>query len=330
MRGLGSKVNRSKYFNYIESKLSELSYRITNRGKLNILDLHIYAETFFADLLNMLYSLNLENMNFSVHNNEAIDLIDTKNKIVIQVSATCTKQKIEKSLDKLTLDEYQGYRFKFISIAKDAENLRKGTFSNPNNILFNPKEDIIDINSILNCLLSKSTDMQEEIYKFMKKEFDDAVDIVKAESNLATLVNILAAENLVESIESPGINPFQIEEKITFNDLESVKDDIDDYKIYSQKLDEIYSTFDKEGVNKSFSVLQFIRKQYKRLGALELTSRDIFYAIIDAVIDVVRNSSNYIEIPYEELEVCVHILVVDAFMRCKIFKKPERDNYVIA
>lgn len=95
MRGLGSKVNRSKYFNYIEEKLNILSYRITSRGKLNILDLHTYAETFFANLLNMLYSLNLKNMNFSVHNNEAIDLIDKKTRLLFKFLQHAQNKKLK-------------------------------------------------------------------------------------------------------------------------------------------------------------------------------------------------------------------------------------------
>ena len=322
-------MNRSNYFDYIEEKLNVLSYRITERGKLNILNLNIHSETFFADLLNHLYGFNLQNMNISVQNVEAIDLIDKNSKIVAQVSSTCTKQKVENSLSKEIFKEYQGYHFKFVSIAKDAANLRKETFDNPNKVLFNPTEDVIDIGSLLNILLSKSTDIQKEIYDFIKKELGEDIDVVKIESNLATLINILSAENLADPIESPEINVFQIENKITFNDLESVRDDIDDYKIYYHKVDEIYSTFDKEGVNKSFSVLQIIRKQYKTLINSEANSSTVFYSIIDAVIDIVISSKNYIEIPYEELELCVHILVVDAFIRCKIFKNPEGYSHVI-
>lgn len=82
-------MNRSNYFNYIEEKLNVLSYRITQRGKLNILDLNIHSETFFADFLNNLYDLNLQNLNISVQNVEAIDLIDKENKIIAQLSAWC-------------------------------------------------------------------------------------------------------------------------------------------------------------------------------------------------------------------------------------------------
>ena len=59
------------------------------------------------------------------------------------------------------------------------------------------------------------------------------------------------------------------------------------------------------------------------------TSHDLFFSIIDAIIGIIMNSKNYKEIPYEELEMCVHILAVDAFIRCKIFKNPEGYNHVV-
>ena len=313
-------MNRSNYFNYIEDKLDTLSCRISRRGKLNILDLNIYSETFFADLLNILFGYELQNMNAFIQNIEAIDLVDKKNQIISQVSATCTKQKVESSLSKKIFIDYPGYRFKFVSIAKDAASLKKESFQNPNGALFEPVEDIIDIGAILNIILNKHTDDQKKIYEFIKKELGNEIDIVKVDSNLATLINILAAENLAEGIESPEINTFQIENKISFNDLEKARDDIDDYKIYYHKLDEKYSAFDKEGFNKSLSVLQIIRKQYKKLIDEEDSSYNVFYSIIDKLIDIITSSKNYVDIPYEELEMCVHILVVDAFIRCKIFR----------
>jgi hypothetical protein len=51
--------------------------------------------------------------------------------------------------------------------------------------------------------------------------------------------------------------------------------------------------------------------------------------VANNVIDIILKSKNYREIPYEELEMCVDILIVDAFVRCKIFKNPEGYNHVI-
>lgn len=147
-------MNRSNYFDYIEEKLNILACRIEKRGKLNLLDLNIFSETFFADMLNILFGFQLKNLNIEKQNIEGIDLIDEKNKIIAQVSSTCTKQKIESSLAKDILEKYKGYRFKFISISKDAKKLRQNTFYNPHNVLFEPMNDIIDIRFIQNKILS--------------------------------------------------------------------------------------------------------------------------------------------------------------------------------
>ena len=112
---------RSLYFNYIEERINFLSYRIERRGKINLLDLNIYSETFFADMINMLLGYELENANVIKQNVEGIDLIDHVNKVVAQVSATNTKQKIENSLKKEIIKKYKGYRFIFIPIVGEAE-----------------------------------------------------------------------------------------------------------------------------------------------------------------------------------------------------------------
>lgn len=326
----GILMNRTNYFNYIEEKLHVLAYRIAARGKFNLLDLNIYSETFFADLLNMLFDYGLVNLNIIKQNVEGIDLVDTKNKIIAQVSSTCTKQKIENSLKKKVFLDYPGYRFKFISIARDAEKLRELSFANPYHALFSPKDDIVDVEMILNVVLNMSIEKQKEFHEFIKNELGNEIDVVKVDTNLAAIINILANENLAKSIESPEINTFEINTKIEFNNLVSVQDTIDDYKIYYHKLDEKYTEFDKQGSNKSLSVFQVIKKQYTILLPESKSSHDLFFGIVDSVVSIIMNSINYKEIPYEELEMCVHIIVVDAFVRCKIFKNPEGYDHVIA
>lgn len=322
-------MNRTYYYNYIEEKLGTLAYRINSRGKLNTLELNIHSETFFADLCNIIFDYKLINMNTIKQNVEGIDLIDNDNKIIVQVSATCTKQKIEDSLEKSIYSTYVGYKYKFISISRDAEKLRDITFNNPHNMLFDPKEDIIDNAMILRNIISQSIDKQNAIFEFIKKELGSDIDIIKVDSNLAEIINILSDENLTVDIDSPEINAFAIQNKIEFNNLKNVQGTIDDYKIFYHKLDEKYSEFDKEGSNRSFSIFQAIRKQYFMLEKQSATPEELFYGIINNIINIIEKSHNYILIPFEELEVCVNILVVDTFIRCKIFKNPEGYSHVI-
>lgn len=95
-------------------------------------------------------------------------------------------------------------------------------------------------------------------------------------------------------------------------------------------MNEIYMEFDKQGMNKSTSILSTIRSRYNRLAGGNLKPQELFFTIVDDIIELIKSSTNYTEIPYEELEMCVLILVVDAFIRCKIFKNPEGYDYVIA
>ena len=321
-------INRGEYFNYIERKLGELSYRISIRNKINLQDLNIYSETFFADMVSLLLKIQLKNMNTIKPNIEGIDLIDETNKIFAQVSATCTKEKIEASLSKDILIKYPNFRFKFIAITGDARKLRKAIFSNPHDIIFTPATDIIDIPSLLSLINAMDIDNLRSFYDLIVKELGSEYDPVKFDSNLTTIINILATEDLTRSKEHININPYEIERKIEFNDLGSIRLTIDEHKIYYGKLEEKYKEFDKQGLNKSLSVFSLITQQYIKLSNSDFAPHEIFFSLIDSIIEIITNSKNYIEIPIEELQLCVTIIIVDAFIRCKIFKNPEDYNYV--
>lgn len=322
-------MNRPDYFNVIEERLNLLALRITSRGKLNILDFHGHSENFYQFLLHEVYEWDVKNENDVKQNIEAIDLIDHTNKLVFQVSATASKQKIESSLSKGSIQSYKGYTFKFVSIAHDTDELRKKTFKNPHGINFNPITDIIDKNTILSKIRGLSIKDQERIYKFIKTELVIEIDPLKLESNLATVINILSKEdwNMKETLGE--VNSFEIDRKISHNRINSAKIIIDDYSLHYCRVDKIYAEFDSQGSNKSNSVLSTIRQEYAKLKN-NFSNDELFFAIISKVQDKVLNSSNYTSIPFDELEFCINILIVDAFIRCKIFENPKNYNYAIA
>lgn len=321
-------MNRTVYFNYIADKLGYLAYSINLKGKLNILDLHNHSENFYAYFLNALYDWNLMNFNSFKQNVEAIDLIDHTNKCIIQVSATNTKGKVESSLNKAFINTYSSYKFKFVLISGDGARLRNDTFLNPYSISFIPETDIIDNKSIMAFILSSNIDKQKEIYKLIQKELGSEVDIVKLDSNLAVIINILSKEDLNLNTNIT-INKFDIERKITHNDIDSTKSIINEFAKYHPRLDKKYSEFDSLGINKSLSVLQSISSSYIE-SCVKFKGKDsdcIFLQVIENIKDKVLGSANYVKIPKDELELCIKIIVVDAFIRCKIFKNPQDYNY---
>lgn len=321
-------MNRSIYYNYIEEKLVALATRIELRSKKNILDLNLHSENFYLNLFNKLYGWQLQNMNETKQNAEAIDLIDNSNKIVIQVSSTATKQKIDSALTK-DLSAYTSYSFKFISISKPADGLRSKTFDNQHHLGFIPNTDLYDIQSILNDVGALEIEQQKYIYDFIKSELGSDIDLTKIDSNLAAIMKVLAQEDWNGKSEKYKVDPFEIDRKIMFNNLEISKAIIDDFMIHHGRVEKIYLEFNKLGVNKSTSVLSSIRKEYL-IYSKNLNDDVLFFKVIEQVILKILHSSNYTPIPIEELELCVNILVVDAFIRCKIFKNPEGYIYAVA
>jgi hypothetical protein len=313
-------MNRPKYFDFIESTLSLLATRIEMRGGLNILDLHLHSENFYLHFFNLLFGWELQNLNAVRSNAAGIDLVDTTNKIIVQVSATATKQKIESALAK-DLSAFKEYSFKFISISKDAKGLRTIKYSNPHKLIFLPAEDIYDVPSLLKLIAPMPIDRQNKIYKFLKKELKSEPDPEIVESNLAAIIDILSKEDWRSGKSHLEALPYDIEAKISHNQLDTARDLIEDYKIHYHRIDKIYSEYDRQGANKSLSILNGIRTEYVSLSSVSSPDQ-CFYMIINRVIQRILKSTNYTPIREEELELCVGILVVDAFIRCKIFKNP--------
>ncbi len=321
-------MNRSIYFNYIEEKMNFLAFRIRQRGKINLLDLNIYSETFFADLLNQLFGYQLKNINAFKQNTEAIDLVDDENKVIVQVTSTCTKAKVEKSLSKEILKDYSSYRFIFVIISEDAGNLRKQAYHNPHQVLFSAENDIWDIKSILDHILNMEIEKMKELYIFIRKELGEELVPEKTDSNLSLILKILSEENLADELDVPQINSFEINKKIEYNELSGIKELIDEYKVYYGRLNELYTEFDKQGANRSLSVLNTVRQYYFKLSIQRKNPEEIFFSIVGQLIGFVKGSRNCPDICYEELEMCIYIVVIDAFIKCKIFKNPEGYSYV--
>ena len=321
-------MNRADFYNYIEERLSVLAFRIEKRGKLNILDFHIHSENFYRDFFNLIYGWHLENANAEKQNTEAIDLIDKRNRFVIQVSATNNKTKIQDSLNKIPLERYKGFCFKFISIAKGASDLRNKIYKIPKGIVFDPANDIYDVDSILGHIQSFHIDVQKNVYDFIIKELGAETPTIQMESDLTKVIRLLAEENLSITNQITIQQEFEINQKIDFNNLSNARAMIGEYKIYQNTVDRIYNTFDKMGQNKSLFVLNHIHKIYTQ-NKDSYSGDSLFNIIVDTIKTNIK-SQQKIELSEEAIEMCTDILVVDAFIRCKIFENPNSQNHATA
>ena len=115
---------------------------------------------------------------------------------------------------------------------------------------------------------------------------------------------------------------YKIHEKEDFNRLNRWKTDIQMYAPYRGQMNEIYQGFEDLGQNRRESVYQWLTREYRRLHD-ELDADELFDALKDYVTEKVnKDITLFDDIAYEEMEMSVCIVLVDAFIECRIFEKP--------
>lgn len=312
-------LQKETYICDILDRLSGLAYNVELRGLLNLLDLHVISEDFFVGLLNLVYGWNLRNANSLLQNAPGIDLVDDSNHILVQVTGSCTKKKIDHSLEEIS-EKYFGYHFYLVPIVLDARKQRIYGYTPPHRVLFNPKTDILDIHFIADRIKGM-TDIEKvtTIAMYVRNNIrHDTPSSVQLTSGLNDIICLLAKDSLNEGDFDTA--DFEIKAKISFNNLSIyAKDIIDQYKIYYVNVQDIYKEYARQGKTKSMAVLQKLHKIYISLKT-QASGDALFMAIEKEIIKQIDHSNN--KLTEEQLEMFVDILMVHAFIECKIFEKP--------
>ena len=76
-----------------KKKLSWLKSYVEINNTINLTDINICSEDFFADLLNLIYGYDLKNLNALQKNYSGIDLGDIKNRVCVQITSNKTNNK---------------------------------------------------------------------------------------------------------------------------------------------------------------------------------------------------------------------------------------------
>jgi 23S rRNA U2552 (ribose-2'-O)-methylase RlmE/FtsJ len=144
--------NRKKAFDNISRVLAITRLDIEHHQAIGDLSLNIHSENYFRDVFNFVYGKDFDNNNYVHKNAPFIDLIDHKNKEIIQITTTRTKEKILHSLKALTKPEYKGYKFSIYYLLSKAM---------PNSSTTDEIE--LTNNVILSDVLRDSTDLIRDI-----------------------------------------------------------------------------------------------------------------------------------------------------------------------
>jgi len=148
-------------------------------------------------------------------------------------------------------------------------------------------------------------------------------DAINAISKLDSEENINADDNL---------NAFAIDEKITFNSVKRNKFLIKEYKIYYSKINALYDELEAQGSFKKESLLRYIKSLYLKVKGKYVIGtenqqekvRENSDNIIEDIQDILSESIIKEGGAYkEDMEFGIAIIMVDAFMRCKILEEPK-------
>lgn len=101
--------DRKSAFDMISRVLAITRLDIEQHQAINDFSLNIHGENYFRDIFNFVYDQKFVNANSGTLNEPYIDLVDVRNKKVIQITTTRSKEKILHSLKGLMVEKYKNY-----------------------------------------------------------------------------------------------------------------------------------------------------------------------------------------------------------------------------
>lgn len=132
--------------------------------------------------------------------------------------------------------------------------------------------------------------------------------------------------------------PYEINEKIVYNNVGVYKVFIENYGNYGSIVDKIYDEIDNEKPNSKKKFLENIKNRYLRIlsyfvginngkNLLEVVREnadEIMKRVYDELLLAYKTSYNALDLTIEDLDICVIIIVCKAFIDCKILEAPKK------
>jgi hypothetical protein len=166
-------------------------------------------------------------------------------------------------------------------------------------------------------------------------------DPQKIMSDLTTVLNELSKKMFVpDQSESEDQQKIVIspESKILYNNVQRFKPIIEDYKMFLGMLSSLYKEYDSLGTNRTPIILENIKIKYikakeklkqknpsrNEIELIRENADDLIESVENDLLDEIKKSSN-VEISITKINVALQVVLIDAFIRCKILERPPED-----
>lgn len=163
-------MNKEIYLKNIAENLALLSREVSILNAVNLYDINIIAEDFFPGLLNLIYGYELKNANHLEKNAPAIDLIDQKNRIAVQVTSDNSSTKIRHTIEEFNKNqEYHLYNRLVILILTQKKKYTSN-FDTQGLISFEKERDIWDVENLIKDIRKLDTEQIKDISDYLSEE----------------------------------------------------------------------------------------------------------------------------------------------------------------
>lgn len=251
-------MNRIDFFSKINTYAARFVLEVEGYNATNQYHINIHAESFLIPVLNVVFDLELENLNSTQRKNfPAVDLADFKNRVAFQITASCEFSKIEHTIETFFRyglnKDFDVLYIYIITHKKEKYNDNKLKKYLPDNFTFYTNENVIDKDVLLQKINNiNSTLKLQTLAKLFEHEFSEAqIELRKKEFSSGYLKN--ESENIF-----PNLLKANFPETIYKAEL-----NIDGDKILSD-LNEYLASIGKKPIKK-MRESKLVRKALKRV-----------------------------------------------------------------
>lgn len=164
-------MNKEVYLKNIAENLALLSREVSIlKNAVNLYDINIIAEDFFPGLLNLIYGYELKNANHLEKNAPAIDLIDQKNRIAVQVTSDNSSTKIKHTIEEFNKSQAYHLYDRLVVLILTQKKKYSSNFDTQGLFSFEKARDIWDVEKLIKDIRELETAQIKNVSDYLSEE----------------------------------------------------------------------------------------------------------------------------------------------------------------
>lgn len=319
-------LKKEIYLKNISKNLAQLSNEVKILNAINLYDINIVGEDFYAGLLNLVYGYELKNANSIQKNAKAIDLIDKTNRITIQVTSDNSSTKIKHTISEYNEEQlYNTYDRLVILILTSKKNYT-ANFNINNNFVFDAENDIWSVEDIIKEIRTLEVSKIKKINNYIEEEFCDKLYSVKmTQSNeidtIIDLIEFISNHKEVKKIRETFTDPdFKIYQRFREFADRLVSEYTSLYMVYGEAITVINDTF---GIDEAQEIVIMFFLQDISLQYLDQTSNDPV-AALNKLVDYFEIKLGSNGKKYDR--VAIKFYLINEMIKCNVFPNERSDE----